>query len=289
MDRSKYQRPKKTLFQRIITPKLKRKLRLPFARLTASQRQLPGYIVIGTHKGGTSSIQSYLVQHPQLSGGTHKEVHFFDYQFQRGMDWYRSVFPRCADLPEGSLTGEATPFYMVHPLVPERVAKTLPNVKLIVLLRDPVDRAISHYYHQIRRGREVLGLQEGFAAEAERIGEEKRRLLAGEVFKPEPFRRFSYTERGLYAGQLKRWFQYFPREQFFIDTSERFYSQTDAFLAEVFEFLGVDPTAKIPNLKPHNVGLPREEDPALKQQLSEYFAPHNQELEDLLGRSFDWQ
>lgn len=289
MDRSQYSRPKKTLLSRIITKKLKRKLRMPFARLSVGERELPGYIVIGTHKGGTSSIQSYLVQHPQLHGGTHKEVHFFDYQFHRGIKWYRSVFPKTADLPEGSMTGEATPFYMVHPLVPARVAEVMPDVKFIVLLRDPVDRAISHYYHQVRRGREKLSLHEGFAAEAERITEEKKRLLAGEVFKPEPFRRFSYTERGLYAGQLKRWFEHFPREQFFIDTSERFYSQTDAFLAEVFEFLGVDPTVKIPNLKPHNVGLPREDDPALKQQLSEYFAPHNQELEALLGRSFDWQ
>lgn len=289
MDRSKYQRRKKTLVSRIITPKLKRKLRQPFASLTAFQRQLPGYIVIGTHKGGTSSIQSYLIQHPQLSGGTHKEVHFFDYQFHRGLNWYRSVFPRTADLPVGTVTGEATPFYMVHPLVPERIAKTLPDVKLIVLLRDPVERSISHYYHQVRRGREKLDLHQGFAAEAERISDEKRRLLAGEVFKPEPFRRFSYTERSLYADQLKRWFKYFPREQFFIDTSERFYSDTENFLKDVFGFIGVDPSARIPNLRPRNVGLPREDDPELKAKLSEYFAPHNKELEALLGRSFDWQ
>jgi len=289
MDRSQYSRPRKTILGRIITPKLKRKLRNPYARLTASRRQMPGYIVLGTHKGGTSSIQTYLIQHPQLFGGTHKEVHFFDYQFSRGETWYRSVFPLTNDLPAGSLTGEATPFYMVHPLVPARVAQLLPQVKLIVLLRDPVDRAISHYYHQIRRGREKLSIGEAFAAEMDRIGSEKERLLAGEDFKPEPFRRFSYTERGLYADQLERWFDYFPREQFFIDTSERFYGDTPGFLTDVFDFLGVDAQAQVADLKPRNVGLPREDNPAVRARLSEYFAPHNQRLEALLGRTFDWQ
>ena len=289
MDRSQYSRPKKTILGRIITPKLKRKFRGPYARLTSSQRQMPGYIVIGTHKGGTSSIQTYLTQHPQLFGGTHKEVHFFDYQFSRGEAYYRSVFPLGKELPEGSLTGEATPFYMVHPLVPARVAQLLPQVKLIVLLRDPVDRAISHYYHQIRRGREKLSIEEGFAIEMERIGSEKKRLLDGEVFKPEPFRRFSYTERGLYADQLERWFNYFPREQFFIDTSERFYGDTPGFLADVFDFLGVDAQAQVGDLKPRNVGLPREDHLAVRAKLSEYFTPHNQRLESLLGRTFDWQ
>ncbi|WP_269526185.1 sulfotransferase domain-containing protein [Coraliomargarita parva] len=289
MDRSKFKRKEKTIYSRIITAKLKRKMRGPFARMTASRRQLPGYIVVGTHKGGTSSIQSYLIQHPQLFGGTHKELHFFDYQYHRGLDWYRSIFPRAKNLPEGSLTGEATPLYMVHPLVPARIAECIPDVKLIFLLRDPVQRSISHYYHQVRRGREKLSIADGFAAEDERVLPEKKRLLAGEIFKPEGFRRFSYRERSHYAEQLERWFQYFPREQCFIDTSERFYADTAGFLRDVFEFLGVDPDATIPDLKPRNVGIPRDEDSEIRQMLSEYFKPHNQRLEKLLGRSFDWQ
>jgi len=289
MDRSKFIRPKKTLLSRLFTPKLKRKFRMPFARMTASQRQMPGYIVIGTHKGGTSSIQSYLVQHPQLSGGTHKEVHFFDYQYHRGENWYRAIFPRSSDLAPGTLTGDATPLYMVHPLVPARVKKLLPNVKLIVLLRDPVNRSISHYYHQVRRGRESLIIEDGFAAEAERIGPDKKRLKAGEEFKVEGFRRFSYVERSLYADQLERWFEHFPKEQFFIDTSERFYGDTENFLSDVFTFLGVDAGFKVPDLQPRNVGMAREDDPEMRATLREFFAPHNERLEKLVGRIFDWQ
>ena len=178
---------------------------------------------------------------------------------------------------------------MPHPLVPARVAEMLPAVKLIVLLRDPVDRAISHYYHQVRQGREDLPIEEGFAAEAERVLSEKQRLLAGEVFEPEGFRRFSYTERGLYAEQLERWFRFFPRDRFFIDTSERLYTETEAFLGDVFAFLGVDASARIPDLKPRNVGLLREDNPELRARLAGFFAPHNLRLEQLLGRGFNWQ
>jgi len=289
MDRRNFVGSKKTLFNRVITPKLRRKFRQPYAFLTASRRQLPGYIIIGTQKGGTSSMQSYLVQHPQLFGGTHKEVHFFDCQYDRGEKYYRSVFPKSSDLPEGSLTGDATPFYMVHPLVPARVAELTPDAKLIVLLRDPVERAISHYYHQLKRGREELSIEEGFKAEQGRISEEKERLLAGEIFKPEPFRRFSYTERSEYADQLERWFQHFPREQFFIDTSERFYADTQKFLTDIFKFLKVNPDFKIPDLSPKNVGVHREDDPEVRAMLVEHFKPHNERLEDMLGRKFDWQ
>jgi len=234
-------------------------------------------------------MQSYLVQHPQLFGGTHKEVHFFDYQYDRGENWYRSVFPMTSGMPPGSLTGDATPLYMVHPLVPSRVARLLPDVKLIVLLRDPVDRAISHYYHQVRRGREELAIETAFAAEQSRISDEKMRLLNGEDFKPEPFRRFSYKERGHYAEQLERWFDYFPRQQFFIDTSERFYSKTESFLADVFQFLGVDTSVSISDLKPRNVGIEREDDLEIRAMLRDYFKPHNRRLEELLGRTFPWQ
>ncbi len=216
-------------------------------------------------------------------------MHFFDVRYGKGENWYRSHFPLADDLPEGSLTGDATPLYMMHPLVPARVAEMLPDVKLIVLLRDPVDRAISHYHHQVRQGRERLPIEEGFAAEAERVLPEKKRLLAGEIFEPAGFRRFSYTERGLYAEQLERWFRFFPRERFFIDTSERFYAETESFLGDVFAFLEVDASVEIPDLKPRNVGPKREDDPELRARLAAYFAPHNRRLEDLLGRRFDWQ
>jgi hypothetical protein len=289
VDRTTSEPPGENLVSRLVGGKLRRRLGRAYARLTAAARQLPGFIVIGAHKGGTSSMQGYSIQHPRLFGASRKEVHFFDLQYQRGEGWYRSKFPRRSSLPEGSLTCDATPLYMTHPLVPARVARMLPHVKLVVLLRDPVARAISHYHHQVRQGRETLSIADALAAEAGRVAEEKRRLLNGEDIEPAGFRRFSYTERGLYAEQLERWFEHFPRGRFFIETSERFYDETESVLRELFAFLGVDDTVRISDLRPRNVGPRREDDPELRARLAEFFAPHNRRLERLLGRTFDWQ
>lgn len=288
MDRSLSKRPPKTLWTRLITPKFKRKLRYPWGRLTASKRQLPGAIVIGTQKGGTSSMFRYLLQHPQYHGAINKEVHFFDYRYDKGLGWYQAMFPFRSEIPEGSVTGEASPFYMYHPLVPARVAESIPDAKLIVLLRNPVDRALSHYYHNVRRGRSQLPIQEAFDREQEIIGPERERLKNKEIFKPHDFRYFAYTERGLYVEQLERWFQHFPREQFFIRASEDFYTGGHAFMREVFEFLKIDPDYQISDFTPGNVGIERTEDPALRERLEAYFAPYNKRLEDLLGVSYGW-
>lgn len=288
MDRSKFQRPPKTVWNRIVTPKLRRKLRYPWGRLTKDLRKLPGVIVIGTQKGGTSSMYRYLLQHPQFFGAINKEVHFFDYRYDKGLPWYQAMFPFESRLPEGAITGEATPFYLYHPLVPPRVADSLPNVRFIVLLRDPVNRALSHYYHNLRRGRENRPIEEAFDAEATMIAEEKERLKNGEIFKPDNYRHFSYTERGLYAEQLERWFECFSRDLFFIRTSESFYSGGDAFMREVFGFLGIDSDFHVPDLTPSNVGIVRDDDPEMSKRLAEYFEPHNRRLEALLGVSYGW-
>jgi hypothetical protein len=288
MDRSKYQRPRKTLWNRVVTPKLRRKLRYPWGRLTKDLRKLPGVIVIGTQKGGTSSMSRYLMQHPQFFSAINKEVHFFDYRYDKGLAWYQAMFPLARSLPPGAITGEATPFYMFHPLVPARVAECLPDAKFIVLLRNPVDRALSHYYHAVRRGRETRPIEQAFDEEAALIAGEKARLQRGEIFKPEKYRRFSYTERGLYAEQLERWFVHFPREQFFIRTSESFYAGGNDFMHEVFQFMGIDGSFQVPNLTPSNVGIPRGEDAPMRDRLADYFAQPNRRLEELLGVSYGW-
>jgi hypothetical protein len=230
----------------------------------------------------------YLLQHPQFFGGLNKELHFFDYRYEKGASWYQAMFPLERDLPVGAITGEATPFYLFHPLVPARVAEILPKVKLLVLLRNPVDRAISHYYHAVRRGREKRPIMQALDEEQMLIGPEKARLANAEIFKPEQFRRYSYTERGLYAEQLERWFRYFPRDQFFIRPSESFYSGGAQFMRDVFAFLEIDADFVVPDVTPSNVGIDRSDDPEVVARLESYFAPHNHRLEALLGGSYGW-
>ncbi len=131
------------------------------------ERALPGFIIIGGMKCGTSSLFKYLGQHPQLFRSNYKEIRYFshDNYYAKGEKWYRSHFPRMKDMPSGSLTFEASPDYLIYPASSVRIASLIPNVKLIVLLRNPTERAISHYFHNIKKGRDQKQILEAMKVE----------------------------------------------------------------------------------------------------------------------------
>ncbi|RAQ39531.1 deacetylase sulfotransferase, partial [Arthrospira sp. O9.13F] len=136
----------------------------------------PHFIIIGTQKGGTNSLYQYLCQHPQIIPAASKEIHYFTLNYHQPPQWYQSQFPR---LPHPQqLTGEGSPYYLYHPAVPQRLHQYSPQVKLIVLLRNPVDRAISHYYWEVKLGCEPLSLEKAIAAEAGRLKGEQEKLSA---------------------------------------------------------------------------------------------------------------
>jgi hypothetical protein len=187
------------------------------------------------------------------------------------------------------MTLDATPYYLVHPLVPHRAAQLLPEVKLIALLRNPIERAYSHYQHEVRGGREPLSFVEAIDREAERLAGEEERLRNEPGYYSWNHHRYSYTHRGLYVEQLRRWLQHFPRSQLLVLQSEFLYGQPAEAMARVHRFLG---------LKDHR--LERYEDtyqrgnyertmpPELRTRLARYFEPHNRELFQFLGEEYDW-
>lgn len=246
---------------------------------------MPDFIIIGTQKGGTTSLYNYLIQHPQIVSAVTKEVHFFDLNFHKGKDWYFAQFPQPVDLPSNCLTGEATPYYLFHPLVSQRVYQMLPQVKLIVLLRDPVARAISHHAHEVRLNYEHLPLEEAIATEPARLQGEVEKLLSGEIDYSFNHQHYSYLSRGIYVDQLKAWMNFFPREQFLIIKSEELYSNPSAILNQVFDFLEL-PTYQLSDYGKYNAGNYPGIGAATHQHLKEYFQPYNQSLEDYLGRKF---
>jgi hypothetical protein len=263
-------------------------------RLSASGRLLPDFIIIGGQKCGTTSLYNYLRRHPSVAPVFWKEVHFFDLNWPRGVGWYRAHFPsrlykRCV---EGArrrplLAGEASPYYLFHPQVPRRVFETLPGVKLIALLRDPAERAYSHYHHEVRAGRESLSFEEALAAEPERLRGECERLLADEGYRSYNHQCFSYLARGLYADQLARWLELFPRRQLLVIKSEEFRAEPGRVLRQVEEFLGL--SAWEPReYRKFNPGRYEGMSPEAREWLREYFAPHNRRLSELLGASFQW-
>lgn len=187
----------------------------------------------------------------------------------------------------GLLTGEATPYYLFHPHAHKRAFELLPEMKLIVLLRNPIDRAWSHYHHQRRRGNESLSFEEAIRTEAERIQDEYERLIKDEKCRSSHYQWFSYLARGVYVDQLKRWMDLFPRAQFCILKSEDLYTDPGAVLRTVFQFLEIE-SAVSEKYEVYNQGSMPSMNSQTREFLHSYFAPHNARLKDFLGYDFGW-
>jgi hypothetical protein len=268
-------------------PRLKRDRRFVLRRASAAFRMTPSFFILGAMKAGTSSLFDYLCQHPDILPPLRKEVHFFTrgWDAGKGFDWYRAHFPRRARRRRGCLTGEATPGYLYDPEVPRRIARHRPDAKLIVVLRNPVDRAISQYLHETRFGRETLPLEEAMTREDERLA---RAASAGDAGQ-ETLLHASYKRRGEYAPQISRVLEHFDRDQLLVLTSDELFADPRAATLACFEFLGLPaPQAAlrfgIANAAPSRVEI----HPVLRARLERHFAPHNRELARLLRRDLPW-
>lgn len=220
---------------------------------------LPNFLIIGAAKSGTSSLDRYLAQHPDIYMPKKKEAHIFSIpdfpeRFNgpgdEGMNEEtirnREDYERLFDGVQGQhAVGESSVFYLYYPGTAKRIYEANPNMKLIVMLRNPVDRAFSAYMHVVRDERETLSFEDSLAQEAIR-----------RVNHYEPM--WLYRELGLYADQLTRFYDVFPREQIKVILFEDFARNTEKWVSEVFEFLGVDPTVSIDTGLRHNEsGLPK--------------------------------
>lgn len=266
-----------------------RRLRADYRELTGALRGLPSVLIIGAQKSGTTSLFNYLVQHPDVRSPSGKEIHYFDLHYARGIKWYRGCFPYTHQLRRGSMTLDASPYYLVHPQVPPRVAQLLPQVKLVALLRNPVDRALSHYQHELRAGRESLSFAEAIERESERLVGEEARLRNDPNYYSYNHHRYSYALRGLYVDQLRRWMQHFTRSQLLVMQSEWLFRDPAAASAAVYDFLGLPPN-RLGHYKPFLQGKYGRDMPAeVRTRLTTYFEPYNRELYRWLGEEFDWE
>lgn len=246
----------------------------------------PDFVIIGTQRGGTTSLHAFLNAHPHVVTPAKKELHFLTDRHGRGRDWYLGQFP--AELPWGILTGEATPYALFHPLAPTRLQQVAPQAKLIALLRNPVDRAYSQYLMESARGDEVLSFRDALAAESTRLAGEEERLVTDPAYISWAHNHLSYVRRGEYASQLERWFDHFPREQFMLLRSEDLYQQPDATLDRVTAFLGLPP-GETGHFTAHNRSSGPPLDAEIRARLARHFAPWNERLADLLGWDPQWK
>jgi hypothetical protein len=257
---------------------------LMLPRRLAESYALPDAVIIGAQKCGTTSLYHYLLYHPAVVRPTKKEVHYFDNNYARGLKWYRLHFSR----RHGRLNFESSPYYLFHPKVPERLAATVPHAKLIVMLRDPVARAYSHYWHEKRLGHEHLSFADAIEAEDERLAGESTRLSEDDGYRSYNHEHYSYVERGRYVEQIERWFQFFARNQFLFVDSERFFVSPAREMARVTAFLGLSPLGEIAWTK-QNVGSYADRiEPSLRRALCAGFADANRGLDDVTGAMWSW-
>lgn len=262
-----------------------KRARVLFGQATSSLRILPSWIVVGAQRSSSSSVYKYLVSHPQVAPALVKEVHFFDNNYCRGIHWYLAHFPM---RKPGRITGEASPYYLAHPHAASRIARDLPGVKILVVLRNPVDRAYSHYIHERALNREpYASFAEAIAHEQERIAGEEERMLADPAYYSYAHQNYSYVARGRYIEQIERLFELFSRDRVRIVSSERLSQEPATVYAEMLAFLGLPPF-ELQRFRRHNARSYEPMDPGVRARLQDYFAPENDRLFKLLGTDFGW-
>ncbi|MCZ6738882.1 MAG: sulfotransferase domain-containing protein [Actinobacteria bacterium] len=247
-----------------------------FRRLTAPLRALPNVLVIGGMRCGTSSFFRWLCDHPDVACSSRKEIHFFDLQFHRGTNWYRGFFPMRGS---GVLTFDATPSYMTHPLAASRAKDVVPDALLIALLRNPTDRAWSHYRYRRLLGTESRTFAQVVEDELHLDGTAQRKafLATGEI---------PILPAGRYVDQLKPWLRSFGRDHILVLDANRMFESPLETGREVQTFLGMR-RVDLP-LAQRNVSPPDWPDADSLEMVDSYYVGPNRELQELIGATFEW-
>ncbi|NYG60266.1 hypothetical protein BJ980_003189 [Nocardioides daedukensis] len=265
-------------------------------RLTHDGRALPGLLICGGQRCGTTSMYKALLQHPTIFRPVwRKGVHHFDEGHRGDVADYRAHFPLQSHLDRAehrhgtrALCFESSPYYLFHPLAATRIAHVLPDVKLLVLVRDPVERAYSAHAHELARGYEDLPFREALAAEPWRLDGEEERLLRDPTAESHAHRHQAYRSRGEYADQLDRISPLFNPDQIKVVDSHRFFTDPVPVFEEVLNWIGVRPLGT-PRFERHNA-RPRQDLPTdLRDELTEHFAPHDEALTLWLGETPSWR
>ena len=244
-----------------------RDLPVSVRRLFARPACRPDFLCIGAQKAGTTTLHVLLRHHRDIFVPDVKETHFFTRHFDQPLSWYQRHF---SGARPGQSVGEVTPYYLFHPAAPARIAAQLPTARLIVLLRDPVERALSGYFHAKRHGMEPLPIDDALEAEAERLRDAERELhTPGKRHLAHEWH--SYLARSRYDVQLARYRALFPASQLLIVRSEDLFTAPVPIWDRIQAFLGLR-AIKLPDVFPHSnhgAGEVAKVAPQLRQRLRE--------------------
>jgi len=265
-----------------------------FRSLTSNSRILPDFVIIGESKCGTTSLYNYMIQHPAIKPALTKEINFFNWSYDKPQNWYSAHFPTKFKKKLSKniykklfLTGESTPLYLFNSQVPRRMFETIPNVKIIVVLRNPVDRAYSHYHDLgVRLGKEKRTFDDAINSQLKIL--EEKNYVTTDYDGNFTDRLYQYVERGIYFDHLKIWMDVYPLKQFLILKTEELEMNPSEILNSVFKFLSLPNYDKINFERKYNVTRYKPMNEQLRKILKEFFKPHNEKLYKFLKRDFEW-
>jgi len=268
-----------------LSSKYQRFLKRGISGITASSRVLPNFIIIGTVRSGSTSLYYNLCEHPSIIPAAYDEIGFFDSNFHLGLNWYRSMFPtekemkRIKEKTKFAITGEDTPFYFWKKETVDRITKAIPNSKLIVIFRNPVDRAYSNYYLGIRAGTEKSTFEEAI--------DEEISFIKNHSFRECVDRKRSYLSKGFYGKQFEIWEKKFNEKKLHVISTEDMKKQPQETMSKVFKFLEISEyNIKNPQKQKSVIYEKMNED--TRKRLLEFYEPHNEELFNKINQRFDW-
>ena len=255
-------------------------------------------LLLGAARSGTTAFFYCFKSHLDISASNHKELHFFDQKikYNLGYGWYRNQFNG------DGIAFEATPFYLYHPSIPKLVYKFVCefdiDIKFVILLRNPIDRAYSHFHHSRKRffkrrtgsfAEELETFEETIKVEDIRLQNDLKELETDPYYNALYLQAYSYLARSRYVEQLVRWFKFFPKDKFLILRAEDFYTDPQCIFEQTLNFLNLD-NKFIPSPKIHNINKGSYEPikQETKEYLQNYFKSYNQDLYDLLSKDFGW-
>ena len=267
--------------------------------LTSGFRPPPDFLIIGTKRGGTTSLHDYLLQHPGVlplfpRAQKVKGTYFLDEGWRRGVRWYLSHFPTAGAravaarrLGYRPLAGEATPYYLFHPLAPGRARQVAPHARIVVLLRDPVERAYSHFKERRKNDTEPLDFAAALDQEEVRLAGEEARIVAEPGYVSIAHRHQSYLAQSRYLEGLRRWLDAFPAEQVLVVRSEDLFATPESVYAEVLDHLGL-PAQPLRDARHLNAEPSPDMDHEVRSRLEAALGADVAALESFLGRSMGW-
>lgn len=271
-----------------------RGLAVASARASSPLRMSPDFLIVGAQRCGTTSLFKTLMQHPLVARPfLRKGVHFFDTNYGNGYAWYRGNFPIAASSLARRIgrgrprTGESSPYYMFHPLAAERIAAHLPGVRLIALLRDPVERAYSAHSHELARGFETESFEVALELEDARLSGESERMRSEPGYQSHSWQHHAYVLRGQYIDQLTALEPVVDSDRLLVVDSHDFFTAPDTVVPQVLAFLGL-PDAPV-NFARHNARKRAPMPDSLRRRLTDHFAPYDEKLTAWWGRTPSWR